>query len=143
MKRYLLGISVILFTAPLTFSGPSADTDLRPADPRENPPSLSERGSGGEGSLPIVVQRSINGDPELRTQDIRVAGNERRHITLSGYVSEPRLKNKAETLAERVSGVQHVHNNIIVLGGTMDEAEEALNAPTRPSDPLHEKPERE
>src|SRR5689334_4961196 len=64
--------------------------ETRPVDPSRNPPSLSERAHGVEASIPIVVQRKLDGDPELRTQHIKVAGNERRNITLSGEVTSAR-----------------------------------------------------
>ena len=117
------------------------DVDTRPLDPRQDPPSLSERARGAEAALPVVVQRSIEGDPELRTQNVKVAGNERRNITLSGEVSDPRLKAKAQRLAQSVAGVQHVHNNIVVLG-TPESFEDDPGSP-RGSDPLHVMPERE
>jgi hypothetical protein len=117
--------------------------ETRPLDPQQNPPSLSERARGAEASLPVVVQRSIDGDPELRTQRVKVAGNERRNITLSGEVTSQRLKDRAGALAQQVSGVQHVHNDIVVLGSrrSADEASDA--ATTDGSDPAHVLPRRE
>src|SRR3954464_8447989 len=83
--------------------------EFRPVNPLENPPSLTERAKGAEASLPVVVQRSIDGDPDLRRENVKVAGNESRLVTLSGTVSSQQLKDRAERIAQTVSGVQHVH----------------------------------
>lgn len=88
--------------------------DTRPLDPERNPPSLSERAKGAEAAIPVAIQRSIEGDPELAPYDIEVAANERRGVTLSGTVPSPRLRDRAERLAEKASGAQHVHNDIVV-----------------------------
>ena len=117
--------------------------ETRPMSGLENPPSLSERARGAESSLPVVVQRSINGDPELRRENVKVAANERRTVTLSGEVSSERLKDRAERIARTVSGVQHVHNDLVVRG-TADELNRGRDAATTDhSDPAHEQPQRE
>jgi len=117
--------------------------EFRPVNPRENPPSLTERAKGAEASLPVVVQRSIDGDAELKRENVKVAGNESRRITLSGTVSSQRLKDRAQQLAQNVSGVQHVHNDLVVRG-TADEVNGGTDAATTDhSDPEHRMPQRE
>jgi osmotically-inducible protein OsmY len=88
------------------------------------------------------VQRSIEGDRELAAYDIKVAGNERRGITLSGKVPSERLRNRAERLAEQTSGAQHVHNDIIV-SAVPDDRRGDDAATTDKSDPAKVMPQRE
>jgi osmotically-inducible protein OsmY len=133
----LLMIAVLVVPAAA-----SAQHDLRPVDPKENPPSLSERAKGAEASIPIAIQRSIEGDRELSAYDIKVAGNERRGITLSGKVPSERLRDRAERLAEQASGAQHVHNDIIVSAAPDDRRGNDA-ATTNKSDPARVMPERE
>jgi osmotically-inducible protein OsmY len=116
--------------------------DTRPLDPQQNPPSLSERAKGAEASIPVAIQRSIDGDAELAPYDIKVAANERRNITLSGTVPSARLRDRAEVLARKASGTQHVHNDIIVTSRPSDlRGDDA--ATTDRSDPARVMPERE
>ncbi len=132
--------TIALLALPAAASAQRDDT--RPLDPARNPPSLSERAKGAEASIPLAVQRSIAGDRELSAYDIKVAGNERRGVTLSGKVPSERLRNRAERLAEQASGAQHVHNDIVVSavqdGRRGDDA-----ATTDASDPARVMPERE
>jgi osmotically-inducible protein OsmY len=136
-KAIVLAVAVLASPA-----GVFAQHDLRPVDPKENPPSLSERAKGAEASIPLAVQRSIEGDRELAPYDIKVAGNERRGITLSGKVPSARLRNRAERLAEQTSGAQHVHNDIIVTAAPDDRRGDDA-ATTNKSDPARVMPERE
>jgi hypothetical protein len=120
----------------------AAQNDLRPVDPQRNPPSLSERAKGAEASIPLAIQRSIEADRELSAYDIKVAGNERRGVTLSGTVPSARLRDRAERLAENASGAQHVHNDIVVTAHpTTRRGDDA--ATTDNSDPARVMPERE
>jgi len=117
-------------------------TDTRPLDPERNPPSLSERAKGAEAAIPVAIQRSIDGDAELAAYDIKVAGNERRGITLSGTVPSEHLRNRAERLAENASGAQHVHNDIVVTAAPSDRRGDDA-ATTSNSDPEKVMPQRE
>ncbi len=117
-------------------------TDLRPVDPAANPPSLSERAKGAEASIPITIQRSLKGDAELAPYDIKVAGNERRNITLSGTVPTTALRDKAERIARETSGTQHVHNDIVVTSHPSERRGDDA-ATTNRSDPARVMPERE
>ena len=128
--------------APMTTGAQVGTVDTRPLDPAQNPPSLSERAKGAEASIPIAIQRSIEGDPELRPYDIKVAANERRGITLSGTVPSARLRERAEDLAEEASGAQHVHNDIIVTAVPSDRRGSDA-ATTDNSDPARVMPQRE
>jgi osmotically-inducible protein OsmY len=116
--------------------------DARPLDPAQNPPSLSERAKGAEASIPVAVQRSIDGDAELAPYDIKVAANERRNITLSGTVPSAELRDRAEVLARKASGTQHVHNDIIVTSRPSDRRGDDA-ATTDESDPARVMPQRE
>jgi osmotically-inducible protein OsmY len=116
--------------------------DTRPLDPARNPPSLSERATGAEAAIPIAIQRSIEGDAELAPYDIKVAANERRGVTLSGTVPSPYLRNRAERLAEKASGAQHVHNDIVVTAAPSDRRGDDA-ATTSTSDPAKVMPQRE
>jgi osmotically-inducible protein OsmY len=116
--------------------------DTRPLDPAQNPPSLSERAKGAEAAIPVAIQRSIDGDAELAPYDIKVAANERRGVTLSGTVPSAHLRDRAERLAEKASGTQHVHNDIIVTAAPSDRRGDDA-ATTSNSDPAKVMPQRE
>jgi osmotically-inducible protein OsmY len=137
---------IALLTACVVLAVPSRArgqvTDTRPLDPERNPPSLSERAKGAEAAIPVTIQRSIDGDPELAPYDIKVAANERRGVTLSGTVPSERLRNRAERLAETASGAQHVHNDIVVTPAPSDRRGDDA-ATTSNSDPARVMPQRE
>ncbi len=157
MKTLVLTAGVISLLALVTASGAESRdptiraierhdeaVETRPVDPARNPPSLSTQANGVESSIPVVVQRRLDGDPELRTQHIKVAGNERRNITLSGEVTSAALKQRAQDLAQGVSGVQHVHNDIVIVSPSERRAPIGDDASTTDrSDPKHRMPQRE
>lgn len=136
----LAAAAAILLPGLVGAEGTTVDT--RPLDPAQNPPSLSERATGAEASIPVAIQRSIEGDAELQPYDIKVAGNERRGITLSGTVPSARLRERAEDLAEEASGAQHVHNDIVVTAAPSDRRGSDA-ATTDNSDPARVMPQRE
>ncbi len=141
----LLLTRIVLLTAcvlaiPSRARGQMPDT--RPLDPAQNPPSLSERATGAEASIPVAIQRSIEGDTELAPYAIKVAANERRGVTLSGTVPSASLRDRAERLAEQVSGAQHVHNDIVVTPAPSDRRGDDA-ATTSNSDPAKVMPQRE
>ena len=142
--RHATFTAVVASCAGLALYGLAAaqDVDTRPLDPARNPPSLSERAKGAEASIPVAIQRSIEGDPELAPYDIKVAANERRGVTLSGTVPSTRLRDRAERLAETASGAQHVHNDIVVTARPSDRRGDDA-ATTDNSDPARVMPERE
>ena len=120
-----------------------APAEERPLDVGRNPPSLSEKAHGFEASIPAVVQRKLDADPELRGQHIKVAGNMRRNVTLSGEVTSAHLRKRAGDLAQGVSGVQHVHNDLRVITNPNAPAVGSDAATTDRSDPAHALPQRE
>lgn len=141
----LLFARIVLLTAcvlaiPSRARGQMPDT--RPLDPAQNPPSLSARAEGAEAAIPVVIQRSIEGDAELAPYDIKVAANERRGVTLSGTVPSAHLRARAERLAESASGTQHVHNDIVVTPAPGDRRGDDA-ATTSNSDPEKVMPQRE
>jgi osmotically-inducible protein OsmY len=91
------------------------------ANPTGDKPGLSENASGAEASLVVTVQREIANDPELASQRIQVEGDERRLITLRGVVDNDRLRERAESVAERVANVQLVENRLVVRGDGVDQ----------------------
>ena len=135
-------LTACVLAIPSVARGQAPMPDTRPLDPRKNPPSLSERARGAEAAIPVAVQRSIDGDAALAPYDIKVAGNERRNITLSGTVPSVGLRDRAEVLARNVSGSQHVHNDIVVTGHPSDRRGDDP-ATTDRTDPERGMPERE
>jgi hypothetical protein len=124
-------------------AGRRGGTTRHPSARSEGKSAQSFRARQGRGSIhPLTIQRSIEGDRELSAYDIKVAGNERRGITLSGKVPSERLRNRAERLAERASGAQHVHNDIIV-SAVPDDRRGDDAATTDKSDPAKVMPQRE
>jgi osmotically-inducible protein OsmY len=142
MRTLFVAIVAVASAGLASPNGVAAQNDLRPLDPERNPPSLSERAKGAEASIPVAVQRSIEGDRELAPYDIKVAGNERRGVTLSGTVPSARLRDRAEQLAESASGSQHVHNDIVVTAHPTDRRGDDA-ATTDNSDPARVMPQRE
>ena len=75
------------------------------------------------------VNDRLSDDPALDASDIEVAVS-KAEVTLSGHVSSRFDKRRAEDLAERVSGVSHVQNNLRVKSTTEQTASSAETAPT-------------
>ncbi len=132
----------VLSVAATAARGQQNGTDLRPVDPTQNPPSLAERARASEASIPLAVQRSINGDSELAPYEIKVAGGRVRNITLSGTVPTERLRDRAGRLALETSGTQHVYNDIVVTPHPNDRRGDDASTSDK-SDPERLMPERE
>ncbi len=107
--------------ASLLVSSPARSDNPADANPTGDKPGLSENASGAEASLVVTVQQQLAADPELAGERIQVEGNERRQITLRGFVASPRLREKAEDVAQHVANVQLVENRLVVRGEAVDE----------------------
>ncbi len=75
------------------------------------------------------VNDRLSDDPMLDASDIEVAVS-KAEVTLSGHVSSRFDKRRAEDLAERVSGVLHVQNNLRIKS----RLEQTATTDTAPSD---------
>ena len=64
-------------------------------------------------------------------------------MTLSGEVSSEHLRRKAQDLAQSVLGVQHVHNELLVVSRSGRACREDSAATTDHSDPADRLPQRE
>jgi osmotically-inducible protein OsmY len=123
--------------AAVLVSSPARADNPADANPTGDKPGLSENASGAEASLVVTVQRQLAADPELAREPIQVEGNERRMITLRGNVRSPRLRDRAEDVAQHVANVQHVENRLVVRGDGVDERGDGPDAMTnqgRPAD---------
>lgn len=78
------------------------------------------------------VNDRLSDDPLLDASDIEVAVS-KSEVTLSGHVSSRFDKRRAEDLAERVSGVSHVQNNLRVKSTSEQTTSSAETAPTDPT----------
>jgi osmotically-inducible protein OsmY len=109
-------ITILAVTCLVGVASAQVHTNDMPGtrNPTGDRPQLSENASGAEAALVERVRQKLASDTELRDEAIKVEGNERREITLTGTVTSTQLRARAEDLARHVADVQDVENELTV-----------------------------
>src|SRR4051794_17203275 len=130
--------AALLFTSVATASAQVHTNDAPGTrNPTGDRPQLSKNATGAEASLVVQVKNQLQTDPRLRSEDIKVEGDEERRITLTGTVATDDQKQHAEQVAGGVANVQYVENKLVVESGARrpSEREGGMTVQGNPAEP--------